>query len=443
MVWYRKRTKEEWLEEAHKAHGYKYDYSKVDFNKKSAEKVEIICPIHGSFFQVVRRHLQGSGCPECYKESCGQYQKLSQEEFIRRAESVHGNKYDYSESIYNGVNKKIKVICHKHGPWMITPTNLWKGEGCPKCANEKTSKRQLFTPEKNLEILNKIHNDKYDYSLSEFPITGENPNKKIKIICPIHGVFEQNLHMHRSGQGCPKCGKERTSEALKSNKESFIERAKKIHGDKYDYSEVIYINNFTKVKIKCNKCGNYFYQKPNAHIDMKHGCNLCYTGRKSNTEEFIKKAITIHGNLYDYSEVDYKNNTTPVKIICKKHGEFLQRPGGHLIGSGCPKCYSSKGEASIRSLLEDNNIKFFEQKIFKNLRRLRFDFYLPDYNLCIEYQGMQHYKPIEAFGGLESFIKGQERDNMKREFCKKNNINLLEIKYDQNIRDVLLGYLNI
>lgn len=431
----RKRTKEEWLRQAHEVHGDRYDYSLVDFNKKSSEHVNIICPIHGKFSQKVRTHLNGGECPSCSRLKSPQYKKLSNEDFIERAQKTHGDRYNYSKVNYVNYNTKVEIVCSEHGSFFMTPSNHILGQGCPKCKFEGISKRQLLTKEQNLEILNKIHHNKYDYSLAEFPSPGENPNKKIKIICPIHGMFEQALHMHRAGQGCPECGRIKAADSLRSSAEEFIEKAKKIHGDKYNYSRVNYINAETKVEIICPIHGS-FYQTPSSHLKGE-GCQECSGNKRLTTEEFIKRAKEVHSSKYDYSKVEYKNRKTKVEIICPKHGSFYQTPFNHLIGAGCPICKESKGENRIRRYLESNKINFKPQKSFKGLGRMRFDFYLPNQNICIEYQGEQHYKPFKHFGGENSFKKRVERDNLKRNYCKENNIRLIEIRYDEDVENIL------
>lgn len=143
----------------------------------------------------------------------------------------------------------------------------------------------------------------------------------------------------------------------------------------------------------------------------------------------------MHGDKYDYSLVKYKNAHTKVKIICPLHGEFKQTPNCHVIGSGCPTCNESKGEKEIRTYLKENNIKFKQQKSFPDCKYkypLRFDFYLPEYNCCIEFNGIQHYEPSEFFGGVDAFELNQIRDKIKKEYCDNNNIPLIIIRYDED-----------
>lgn len=218
----------------------------------------------------------------------------------------------------------------------------------------------------------------------------------------------------------------------------FIEKAKEIHGDKYDYSLVDYKSNKENVKIICPKHG-IFEQWPNTHL-RGWGCDC---SKKSSTDDFIKKSIEIHENIYDYSLVEYKGHKKKIKIICPVHGVFTQTPCNHLNGHGCYKCKKSLGEKNICNFLTDRGVKYIQEKIFNgctNISNLRFDFYLPDYNLCIEYNGRQHYEPIEYFGGESYLQKVIINDKLKIDYCKSKNIELVVIKYDENILTELSKY---
>ena len=201
------------------------------------------------------------------------------------------------------------------------------------------------------------------------------------------------------------------------------------------------MNNTTKVNIICTEHG-IFQQTPQHHL-RGSGCMKCFrVNKQSNTDRFIDKSNIIHKNLYNYSLVNYKNNKQKVSIICEKHGVFEQEPNHHLNGCGCPFCNISKGELEIENYLIENNIEYKSQKTFdgcfyKSL--LRFDFYLPGKNICIEYNGIQHYKMVEYFGGVDNFIKGQKRDKIKEQFCINNKIQLVIIKYNDNIRDKMIS----
>jgi very-short-patch-repair endonuclease len=271
---------------------------------------------------------------------------------------------------------------------------------------------------------NNIHNNKYEYSKSVY----KNSRTKIKIICQIHGIFEQLPSSHLNGNGCPYC-----KGRIKNNND-FIKKSNEIHHNKYDYSLINYINSHTKIKIICPIHGT-FKQKPHSHINQQHGCPIC-SGKNMTTNIFIKNSNEIHHNKYNYFKSRYIKSKSKIIITCKLHGDFEQRPNDHLQGYGCPKCNESKGEKEIRIILKNNNINYQTQKKFNGcnyIRPLKFDFYLPDYNTCIEFDGEQHYKIKEFFGGEKEFKNIQQRDQIKNVFCIENNINLLRIKYNENI----------
>lgn len=183
---------------------------------------------------------------------------------------------------------------------------------------------------KFIERACKVHGNKYDYSKVEYV----NNNVKVCIICPEHGEFLQTPHNHLRGQKCPKC-----SGCIVYTTEKWIEAARKVHGDKYDYSKVEYINAKTKVCIICPEHGE-FWQKPNNHL-MGKGCIKC-SGNLKNTEDWINQAYSIHKGKYDYSKTKYINAKTKLCITCPKHGEFWQLPNDHLISKGCPMCANER-----------------------------------------------------------------------------------------------------
>ena len=192
-----------------------------------------------------------------------------------------------------------------------------------------------------IEKARKIHGDKYDYSCTEY----KGARYNVDIRCKIHGVFTQIATNHLSGKGCKECSRTKVAKDQTSNIEEFIGKARNIHGDKYDYSLVDYVNNHTQVEIICKEHGN-FLQAPNGHLSGR-GCKEC--GKEKSIEdiksrlmllkdEFIKRASEVHGNKYDYSSVDYKDTRTKIEIICKEHGSFFQSPNKHMQGRGCPTC---------------------------------------------------------------------------------------------------------
>ena len=356
--------------------------------------------------------------------------RLTTKEFIMKANHIHHNEYDYSLVNYLNNRTKIKIICLTHGIFEQQPDSHLRGRGCPICYGKLKSNINEFINKVKI-----IHNNKYDYSKSVY-INNTSP---ISIICPKHGEFFQEPKSHLIGKGCAKCA------GLFMNTEYFIEKANKIHSNKYDYSKVVYVDNISKVKIICPKHGE-FEQKPNYHLGGS-GCSYC-CGHKCNKDVFIEKAKKIHGNKYDYSNSIYISNRSKIEIICPIHGSFIQKTSNHLVGSGCPICKSSKGEQQIINYLKNNNIKFEHQKKFDDcigkIFKLPFDFYLQNHNILIEFDGKQHFE-IVKFNKLLSdnealieFLNLKQNDIIKNEYCSNNNIQLIRISYkEKNINEFL------
>jgi len=232
------------------------------------------------------------------------------------------------------------------------------------------------------------------------------------------------------------------------NTETFKIKASKLYPN-YNFDKTIYKSNITLLTITCPLHGDFKIRPKNLFVNGNK-CKKCsfeeLSSRiKCSTEKFIEKSKLIHKNTYDYSKVDYKNNVDKVTIICPIHKEFLQSPTHHTSGMGCPKCKSSKGERKIRHILLDNNIDFEEQKRFNNCSGKKpypFDFYLPKYNLLIEYQGEQHFiKPRNNWG--QDLEKRKLIDNLKEQFALNNGYNFLAITYKENITNKLTNHLKL
>lgn len=286
------------------------------------------------------------------------------------------------------------------------------------------------------------HNNKYDYSKTVY----KDCYSKLKIICPVHGEFEQKPVYHLHGAGCIQCGLDRRNNSTRRTKSIFIEKAKIIHKDKYSYSKVIYKNTVTKVIITCPEHGD-FEQTPVSHLSgfrcrkcSQVEVNLKITHTK---EKFIEKANMVHFNKYDYSKVSYINSTHKVRIICSKHGIFKQAPTVHLSGAGCPRCKESKGETLISDLLDKNNIVYIREYRIPNQKyRFRYDFYLPEHNLLIKFHGVQHYNPVEIFGGIEGFKQTRFRDKLKYSLARETNYRIVYFNYKDIEKDRLANIEN-
>lgn len=338
---------ETFIQNAKGVHGDNYDYSKVVY-VNNLKEVIIICKEHGEFLQLPKTHKRGNGCVKCGKERASSKRKSNVEEFIEKAIEVHGDKYDYSKVDYNKSNQKVIIICKEHGEFEQTPNGHIGGRGCVKCATQKNSDDKRFTRIEFIEKAKEVHGDKYDYSKVEYT----NFTTKICIICSEPGEFFQTPSGHLTGRKCIKCGN--NSRALLKTTEQIIREFKIIHGDKYDYSKVEYKNSQEPIIIICKE-HEEFNQTARGHLSGKICCPRCLQliygkWNSSNTTDFIQKAKGIHGDKYDYSEVEYVKAIDYVKIGCKQHGIFTISPNSHLNGSGCNKCFPNHSKLQIKWL---------------------------------------------------------------------------------------------
>lgn len=270
--------------------------------------------------------------------------------FKRLAREKHGDKFDYSQTVYKTRDNPVRIICHEtdedgteHGIFAIMPRQhiKFKYGGCIGCSQGTANRHDTA---EWIESAKRIHGDLYDYSKSRYKGTHRN----IKIIChetdedDEHGVFKQKAYLHLQGHGCPKCGG-----TTRLTIKEWIVKAIETHGELYDYTHSTYKNNRTPVEIKCRIHGNITVN-PKSHLTGT-GCAKCAKNHPYTTEEWIERANVKHDGKYDYSQVVYKNSETMVIIICTEkfdddsiHGEFQQLPSTHLYGSGCPRCVSSR-----------------------------------------------------------------------------------------------------
>lgn len=376
----RKLTTQEFIEKAKSLYGDRFTYESTEY-LNSRSPVTITCPTHGNFSCYANNVLQG----KCVCVKCKAIASDT-EDFIQKAKEVHGDKYDYSKTEFINGSEKICIICPKHGEfWQSARQHLVLGYGCQKCGYEKRTKpkpKKLTREEKDIlraeqwkEYCTKFHEGKFDYSHIHSLHTLKD---YVTLTCPKHGEFKVTAQGHKM-YDCDKCSRESKAEKLRLTQEEFEERAKRVHYNKYQiYGE--------------------------------------YTG--------------MHNKI---------------KIVCPEHGEFECEAGNHLHGNGCPKCNSSYGEQLVRSILNELNLEYKEQvKIEFNFQVKKLNFLVVDFVVTykekiymIEYNGEQHYNKNVTFGNTnnpdEIFALQQRRDNILRNYCKENNINLLEIPYNESV----------
>jgi hypothetical protein len=367
--------------------------------------------------------LRSKGCPKC-----NHYVKSTYEEFLELFKN--GNpKYEdieileYRNKGKNNVSCRCKIDGHE---WDASYLNLIKGRGCYKCGgtmnltNDEFLER-VYSINSNIEILEEYRNQQ----------------TKIKCRCKIDNHEWSTLPMSLlKGHGCPKCSQTKASINYRKTHEQFLEEMKVIHPD-YEILDV-YKDGKSVLRYKCNVCGAIRKSTANGLLrgDM---CQSCFSiARRTSNETFKERLEEKNPDIELVSE--YVDSNTKVKVRCKIHGcEWFVLPSNAVRTCGCHICNDTLGEKEVAKVLDKYNIPYNTQYRFeecRNIRPLPFDFYLPDYNTCIEYDGQQHYTPV-TFGGCskdvaeENFINTKKRDGIKDRFCSENNIKLLRIKYDQ------------
>lgn len=290
----------------------------------------------------------------CGCPSCGGNKRMTNSEYIKTLkEKCTDENISFEKVKYVNNHTPIVITCKKHGDWDVWPTSLIKNIECPECQKNRLHNLYAATTLEFKEKAKEVHGDKYTYDKSEYI----DCHTKLCITCPTHGDFWQTPNTHLKGCGCPKCGQDNMWDKRgRMTTEKLIERFKEIHNNVYDYHLVEYKSPKDKVEIVCKEHGS-FLQLPYSHLNG-NGCPMCSRELLSKkfsktTEQFIKEARETHGDEFDYSKTDYKNSQTKVEIICKKHGSFWQNPMSHLKGIKCPMCYAELSVSKNEIELQD------------------------------------------------------------------------------------------
>jgi|ERR1700723_2085038 len=278
----RRVTQKDFLRRSRAAHGNKYDYSEAVY-RGCYHRVTIICRKHGPFKQWPYNHcLEGNGCPKCGDESKAAKLAFTQETFVSKSRSVHGNRYDYSKAVYVNAHTKVTIICRKHGPFQQQAVTHLNASGCPRCVGELKLTQKDF-----LQRSRAAHGDTYDYSEAVYRGTCE----AVVIICRKHGAFNQYAGEHLGGHGCRRCGNEGRAARSALTQKTFVSKSRSVHSNRYDYSKAVYVNNETKVTIICRKHGP-FKQWPFNHYWLGNGCPRC---NESQGEKEVINILTTIG----------------------------------------------------------------------------------------------------------------------------------------------------
>lgn len=381
--------------------------------------------------------------------------RMTTDQFIERARERYGDRFAYDRCAYKNMKTHVCITCPEHGDVMVHPEFfLVKARhGCPDCSSLHPKKPPQYTTDSLIAKYKAIWGEEFDYS----EVVYEAWEKKVKIRHRECGrVFWQVPGSHFK-YGCQKCSAIRRGKATSQRHgNNFVARAQEIHGDRYCYDAVDFVDMRSKVAIRCPEHNLTFYTAPFNHLHPERptGCPECGREKQASLSsmgaaEFARQAQEMHGSQHEYDLVEYVNNREKVPIRCVNHGVFMQTPGAHLSGSGCPLCVGSRMEKRIALLLRRWGVSYVAQHSFSDCRRahpLPFDFAIlsTDGNLCgvIEYQGDQHFRPVDYFGGQKGFLYRQQNDKIKHDYCHERGIPLLIATSDddRNIGAVLHDY---
>ena len=350
------------------------------------------------------------------------------EQFKQEVQDLVGNEYTFLES-YVGAKTKIKVKHNKCGNiYKVTPTHFLSGERCPYCFGKVKKTDKQFKQ----EVYNLVGND---YVFLDSYV---NTDTKIKVKHnKCDGVYEVRPSTFLQGYRCPYCN----GNAKKTDKQ-FRQEVYDLVGDEYTFLDS-YVGSQNKIRVKHNKCGNIYKVIPNNFI-KGHGCPYCFGKVKKTDKQFKQEVYNLVGNEYTFLE-HYRGALTKIKVKHIKCGNIYKvKPAMFLIGYRCPYCNSPKGELIIDKILKSLNISYEPQKTFDDLKDksyLSYDFYIPDQNILIEYQGKQHYEPINYFGGEATFKVQKQHDQIKSDYAKEHGYNLIAIPYTEDTLPKIKKYL--
>lgn len=352
-----RKSQEDVIAEFNQVHGTgTYDYSKVNFVGVNT-KVEIICHIHGSFFQLPSGHASGKKCKKCARDTAGKISRLTQEQAIANFNSVHGEgTFLYDEVVYETSTVAVLIKCPRHNnSYLQKPMDHLSSKygGCEFCERESARSK------KEAELLISF-NDKFDGKFTYDGFEYVDSDTKIKIHCKDHGYFYQTATQHLASDfGCPACANIQRGLNRRLTQAEVIDMFNGVHGlGTYGYDRVKYETSTTPVEIYCPRHEEYFFQAPNIHLQAS-GCNKCGVERaaslqKNDLSDMLVEMDRVHAGVYGYHLItpyDYENSKSKMPIWCDTHGVFHQTYAAHSKGSGCPKCAGARvGEYHLDSI---------------------------------------------------------------------------------------------
>jgi rRNA maturation endonuclease Nob1 len=346
-------TTESFITKSKLIHGENtFNYNQVNYIDNKTI-VKIFCNKCQKIFEQTPNHHTKHGCKHCSLDKRIKNASGTLEHFIKRANEIHNFRYDYAKVKYVNSRTPVTITCKIHGDFDMKANSHYR-HGCKKC-----SPNAKLTTDEFIEKSKLKYGDLYDYNKVQYNTNRDN----VIIGCKIHGDFLQSpdTHLRDKGKGCPKC-----SGKKKLTTDEFIYRGNNKYDGKYDYSKSVYVNNSTNITIICPSHGE-FEQTSSTHLrDTAKGCPKCCKQFQDTLETFIDKAKLKHGDLYDYTNVNYINSKTKVDIICEIHGIFSQKPSKHIMGHKCPHCSISKKdnlESFIAKAIKTHGLRYDYSKV--------------------------------------------------------------------------------
>lgn len=412
----------------------------------SSTEIKCKCKIDGYEWEATPGNLlSGHGCLKCARKKHAEQHRKTHEQFLHELKQINPD-IEVLET-YTGGHLKIKCRCTIDGHiWESTPASLLSGTGCPICGRKIATQKQTKTHEQFIEELHQINPD------IEILGTYVNDRTKIKCKCKVCGhEWESTPNRLLKGHGCPICGRKTVGEKLAKTHEQFIQALYKIN----ENIEILgtYANARTKIKCKCKICG-YEWEVVPSSLLRGIGCPKCAGNLQKTHEEFIKELAQINNNIEVLGT--YETANTKILCRCKLDGyEWEVRPIELLKGTGCPKCKITKGEKRVAQYLDNLNIEYiynmgyFNHLVGINGGVLRPDFIIPSLKIWIEYDGIQHFEPVDFTGKMSEeqvqaqFKIIQQNDQIKNQYAKQYNWTLVRIAYwdYDNIEQILDNYI--
>lgn len=385
----------------------------------SSQKGVATCPEHGDFLISANALMNRIGCPACALKERADKRRMPVSEFINRASAVHADVYDYTNVRYTNSQGYVLIVCPTHGEFSQTPSAHLTGRGCPTCGDTKIGDKCRISQSDFLARCTDVHGDRYDLSRVAY----KGVSKKIEVVCKEHGVFYPTAgNFTANKSGCPTCARLLVGSKSRMSEQSYIERAKALHSNRFEYGEISYKKGGPFLSVVCKEHGRF---EQRLHDHMKGvGCVKCSKPVHDSTS-FAQVAVGVHGGKYDYKVSTYTDSQTKIEITCPTHGAFMQLPSCHVsLGHGCPRCGRtgpSSAQVEIAEFLSAYVSVSMEAPIGKSRRRL--DILVPDRSIAVEYHGLIWHSTA---------FKLDPRDDFKKhKLAEEHGVRVLHVYEDE------------